>query len=455
MMATFRIVVLPCRGGTGSARRTGHTVWIISVIPVNGLVSLSVDATRRYVDASVAGDQYPSTSAVYLRHVRSPPNLYPNATHPGSPPAGTLAVEEVLRREILHVGPGVRERVDPAAGEGDEVHADELVVAAAAGDVLLRGAWPARGGVAVPGRADAADVVDADGDADAAGVTGATDGAELLDELPYHVPPPGLWDQAVEPEVAVVVEREATHPVLGALVGGDELRGRAAAELEDAVVGEVEQGAAAADVGVDLAAELQRRGFHQPVAAARGLERRAVAGGDRLPRHERVDGLREARPRRAVHQAPRVVEQQRSRRARGGIGADGAGPDGGVPGVGPGELARGVDGERGGGAGLDGGGVAYGAVGVPDDGPVGGAGADDPDGEAVGARGGGGCGEEPGGEVASRRDEGAIAVGGAPGRVVGGERAHPLRGGEGRDEEDETEQEGDGRHGRWPERRTH
>ena len=77
----------------------------------------------------------------------------------------------------------------------------------------------------------------------------------------------------------------------------------------------------------------------------------AVASPDGLPRHERVGGLVEAQPGRAVDQALRVVEQQR-RRACEGVG--GGRPDRAVPGVEPAQPARRVDGERRGGERRDG-----------------------------------------------------------------------------------------------------
>ena len=69
----------------------------------------------------------------------------------------------------------------------------------------------------------------------------------------------------------------------------------------------------------------------------------AVASPDGRPRHERVGGLVEAQPGRAVDQALRVVEQQH-RRACEGVG--GGRPDRAVPGVEPAQPARRVDGKR-------------------------------------------------------------------------------------------------------------
>jgi len=222
--------------------------------------------------------------------------LVPERHAAGVTPAESLAVRQVLRRQLGHQRPLVRRRGAGATGEGDEVHPHELVVVAPAAVVFLGRAGVRQAAVAVARRADAARAVGADGDADPAAGAGAPDGAELLHDLPHHEPRPGLGHQAVEAQVAVVVQREPTHPVGGALVGRDELR---AAELEPAVGGEVEQSvAAAADVGVHLGiVELQRGGVDEPVAAVVGLERCGeVAFRYGLPRHQRVGGLGEARP---------------------------------------------------------------------------------------------------------------------------------------------------------------
>ena len=56
-------------------------------------------------------------------------------------------------------------------------------------------------------------------------VTTSFAASKLLHELPHHAPPLAPGHQGVEAQVAVVVEREPSHPLGGALVGGNELWG--------------------------------------------------------------------------------------------------------------------------------------------------------------------------------------------------------------------------------------
>ncbi|WVZ57833.1 hypothetical protein U9M48_008172 [Paspalum notatum var. saurae] len=443
MMATFRIVVRACFGGTGSDSRTGHTVWIMLVIPVYGLLSLSDSATRRYVEISVFGDQYPSASCppLYWRHVRSPPNLYPNARQPelcrqarsqsarfcgnsfdirgpssvavvSAPPAKVTKsirtnLSSLPRPLMFFLGAQAPSRV-ALRYPGGQTH---WTLSAPTGTQILPAAQVPR-------------MVQSSCTACHTTRHSRVLGTRLL-------PSPSSvsrrtrvlpWSEAIRlpPLISSVPSGVRFCRALAPLLMLAYMYIREALRLNPSVAAFTKLYLPLADCSV----------VPLPLAPLLGTACIAMSvsvGSAKLD------------------QAAAAAAARR----RGGIG-DGR-PDGPVccAARGPGQAARRVNGERGGAVGLQGG-VGLGLVGVPYDGFVGGV---DPDGEAVAAR-SGVRRHEPGGEVPILGDEDAVAVAGAPDRVVGGEGGHLLLllllgGGERRDDEEtEVEEEGEGGHGR-------